>query len=136
MTRLIILFALSGAAGGVAFFLQRRRPEPPTMPSYRAPAQVDRADFAPAAPDAVIIAVFTSATCSSCPAVWETVSSVAQPGVVEVERIDVQTDPSRHRRYKIDGVPTTLVIAPDGIVTHSHFGPVAVDTLREDLGLS
>ena len=122
MTRLIVLLVLTAAAIGVAYLLQRRRPEPPTAPSYRSPTQVDRADFnAPA--ETVLIAVFASTSCNSCPAAWEVVQAHARPQV-SVERIDLEDDPVRHQRYKIDGVPTTLVIDPDGVVRQAFFGVV------------
>lgn len=143
MTRLAVLVVLTAAAIAVAYLLQRRRPEPPTAPSYRAPKQVDRADFVSQAHEgsssetsggtpSTLLAVFASTTCNSCPKVWEVVSALAGPGV-DTERIDVQADPDRHARYKIDGVPTTLVIDPDGVVTNSFFGVVSVEQLESAL---
>ncbi len=127
MTRLIVLVVLAALAMGIAYLLQRRRPEAPSAPSYRAPTQVDRDDFA-APPADLLIAVFASTTCNTCPAVWATVEALKQPGV-SAERIDVQDSPDRHKRYKIDGVPTTLVIDPEGVVQHSYFGLVDSDVL-------
>ncbi len=137
MTRLILLVVLAAVAVGAAWLLQRRRPEPPSAPSYRAPTQVDRADFH-ASPQAVLVVVFGSATCNSCPGVWETVQTVVAsaqgdgPGV-ETERFDVQDNAAVHNRYKIDGVPTTLVVQPDGVVTASFFGPFQSGALTDAL---
>lgn len=126
MTRLIILIVLVLIAGAVAWTLQRRRPEPPSAPSYRAPSQVDRADFA-GPHDRPLVVVFASTTCNSCGSVWVEVQQLDGP---VVERIDVQDDPKRHERYKIDGVPTTLVVSADGVVTASFFGPLPVGALE------
>lgn len=128
MTRLIILIVLVVVAVSVAFLLQRRRPEPPSAPSYRAPSQLDRADFI--GPSALpVVVVFASTSCNSCPVVWEEVEK-AKTDAFSIERVNVQDDPKRHERYKIDGVPTTLVAGPDGVVTASFFGPLAEGALQ------
>lgn len=128
MTRLLILMALVLVAVVIAALLQRRRPEPPSAPSYRAPSQVDRSEFAGSVGSALIV-VFASATCNSCPVVWDEVLGHRRAGL-DVERIDVQTDPKRHQRYRIDGVPTTLVVDGDGVVRASFFGPLADGALQ------
>ncbi len=131
MTRLVILAVLIVVALGVAWLLQRRRPEPPSAPSYRAPSQLDRSEFAGEV-GASLVVVFSSATCNSCPAVWDAVVRSQRAGVV-TERIDVQDDPKRHERYRIDGVPTTLVVDGDGVVRTSFFGPLADGVLEDAL---
>ncbi|MGI9609824.1 MAG: TlpA family protein disulfide reductase, partial [Acidimicrobiia bacterium] len=111
-------------AVAVAVILQRRRPEPPSSPSYRTIAEIDRSEFAhPGAP--VLLVMFGSTTCHTCPTVWDTIESLDVPS----ERVDVQTDPKRHQRYRIDGVPTTIVAGADGVVSRTFFGPVS----RQDL---
>lgn len=127
MSRFVILIVLALVAVGIAMLLQRRRPEPPSAPSYRAPAQLDRNDFA--GPLSLpIVVVFASSTCNSCPAVWEEVERMKTDSFV-IERVTVQDDPKRHERYKIDGVPTTLVADADGVVTANFFGPLAEGAL-------
>lgn len=128
MSRLIVLMALTALAVGVAVVLQRRRPEPPSAPSYRAPTQLDRAEFAePETP--ILIVVFASSTCDGCRGVWQLIGSVDRPDTV-VERILVEDDPRRHTRYRIDGVPTTLVVDPHGVVQKAFFGPIDAEELR------
>ena len=134
MIRIVILLGLVAVAVAVSYALQRRRPEPPTAPSYRAPRQLDRADFGrPEAP--VLVAVFTSATCDSCAGAWSTVQEViAGRAGVAVERVEVQDDPRKlHARYKIDGVPSTIVADAEGVVHSSFFGPFAAEKLSEAL---
>lgn len=131
MERLVVLGVLTVAAVAVALVLQRRRPEAPSAPSYRAPTQVDLDDFARS--DASrLVTVFTSATCMSCAAVWTTVEGFAS-STVAVQRIEVQESPALHKRYKIDGVPTTLVIDSQGVVQQSYFGPVDEEALQAAL---
>lgn len=126
--QIILLIGLSGAAVVVALLLQRRRPEPPTAPSYRAPGQVDRDDFTSPTSDQIII-VFTSASCAGCASVWDQVSAVASENLA-VQNVEVSTDSSLHKRYKIDGVPTTLVVGNDGAVSDSFFGPIPAPELE------
>lgn len=128
ITRLLVLVALTLVAVGIAYLLRRRRPDPPSAPSYRAPAQLDRSDFV-GAETPILLVVFASKTCDSCRGVWELIETVERPDTV-VERIFVEDDPERHRRYRIDGVPTTLVVDPHGVVQHSFFGPLTPEDLR------
>lgn len=132
MARLIILVALMGLAVVVALVLQRRRPDPPSAPSYRAPRQLDRDDFtAPTSPSLVV--VFASETCETCPGVWQLVAPLASDSVA-VQRVTVQADPDLHKRYRIDGVPTTVVAGADGAVTKAFFGPLTADDLADAVG--
>lgn len=129
LLRLILLVVLAVAAVGVAYLLQRRRPDPPSAPSYRAPAQLDRDDFDhPDRPH--LAAVFASTTCATCPEVWATLAGLDGP-FLTVQRIDVQDRGELHKRYRIDGVPTTIFADDRGVVTKAFFGPIDGDELRE-----
>lgn len=134
MERLVVLLVLTALAVAAAALLQRRRPEAPTAPSYRAPSQVDRADFG-GADSRQLVVVFTSATCNSCAAVWESVRPL-QSDTISVQEIEIQSNPELHKRYKIDGVPTTLVIDDEGVVGTSFFGPIDSEALQAALGAS
>ncbi len=118
---------LTAIAIGVALLLQRRRPDPPSAPSYRAPTQVDRADF-DGSGDEPLIVVFTSATCSSCAVAVESATKVAasekaKAAGVRVQELEVNRDAKLHARYRIDGVPSTLVVDAEGVVHKTFFGP-------------
>lgn len=137
--RLIVLAVLTAAAVGVALALQRRRPDPPSAPSYRAPVQLDRQDFAAGAGRWLVV-LFGSLTCDSCPQAWATIQAVLGPAgeggpasssPVDLQRVDVQTDPELHRRYRIDGVPTTVIADPEGVVVQTFFGPIPPEELRD-----
>ncbi len=131
MIRLLVLITLTAIAIGIAWALQRRRPEAPSAPSYRAPRQLDRDDFDVPA-ELCLVVVFTSTTCDSCPLAWSAVTSIERSGT-GAQRVHVQENPELHKRYKIDGVPTTLVVAPDGVVHASFFGPVDAELIVEAL---
>jgi thiol-disulfide isomerase/thioredoxin len=137
VTRLLLLVVLTAVAVAVALALQRRRPDPPSAPSYRAPAQLDLDDF-DVASGRWLVVLFGSTTCDSCPVAWAAVQSLPAdggpgPGRVEFRRIDVQDDPALHRRYRIDGVPTTVVADPDGVVVQAFFGPMTAEELAAAL---
>jgi thioredoxin-like negative regulator of GroEL len=132
LERLIILVVLGLAAVAVATLMQRRRPDPPSAPSYRAPSQLDRDDFQrPEAP--ALVVVFASETCDTCPAVWSAVEQLP-PERIATQLVTVQSDPSLHQRYRIDGVPTTVIANHDGVVVEAFFGPVPLDDIVEAIG--
>lgn len=129
MIRLVILVALVVAAVGLALLLQRRRPDPPSAPSYRAPVQLDRDDFDRPGVRSLIV-VFASITCNTCPEVWALVEPLAADDLV-VQRVDVERNADLHKRYRIDGVPTTVLADASGVVTATFFGPVLDEELDE-----
>jgi len=131
MERLIVLVVLSLVAVAIALLMQRRRPDPPSAPSYRAPTQLDRNDFnRPDAP--ALVVVFASETCDSCPGVWSAVNQLPPERII-TQQVTVQADPGLHRRYRIDGVPTTVIANHDGVVVDAFFGPVQLEDIVEAL---
>ncbi|MCP4224863.1 MAG: thioredoxin family protein, partial [Actinomycetia bacterium] len=134
MIRLIALVALTMVAIAIAVVLQRRRPDPPTAPSYRSPTQLDRDDFVNS-PGQLLVVLFASATCDTCPRAWEAIEAVlgVLAGAFVAQRVDVQLDPELHQRYRIDGVPTTIVADENGVVVQAFFGPITPHQLTEAL---
>jgi hypothetical protein len=131
VTRWLVLAALTALAVAVALWLLRRRPDAPTAPSYTAPTQLDRADFTrPEAPWLVV--VFASTACDACRSVWEAVAPL-EAGPVAVQQLIVQDDATLHRRYRVGGVPTTVVADAEGVVRASWLGPVGASELWGEL---
>jgi hypothetical protein len=122
LTRLLIAAALLAVALVVAWFLQRRRPSPPTRDVYPVPRQLDRSDFP--RPDAPwLVALFSSTTCDSCAGLAAKVAVLESP---EVAVCDVEFHRQRdlHQRYEISGIPMTLVAGADGVVHAAFVGSV------------
>ncbi len=120
--RLLILVAVTALAVVVAMVARRRRPDPPAAPSYRAPAQIDRQDFIE--PETEMLAVvFASRTCDACAEVWESVRTL-KLGDLAKQRVLVEEEPELHKRYRIDGVPTTILADRQGVVRKSWLGPL------------
>jgi hypothetical protein len=128
--RLLVALVLVAVAVVVAVVLQRRRPAPPSGPTWNVPVQLDRADFdRPQTPWLVV--VFTSASCEACAGVWERAEPLdAGPdGPVAVQQVEAGSDAELHRRYGIDAVPLTLVVDARGVVLRHFFGPLTATDL-------
>lgn len=128
MERVIIGVALAiVAAGSAAWFSRRERRAAPPPAEHHVPTAVDRVDFV-GADRPWLVAVFTSATCSSCQATVERARHLDSDAVA-VQEVEIGADPELHRRYAIDAVPTTVIVDADGIVQGSFLGPVTTTHL-------
>ncbi|MEI2640538.1 MAG: hypothetical protein V9F03_16320 [Microthrixaceae bacterium] len=130
MERLVVALLLGGLAVGFALWVQRRgaSAEPTeSVGEYKAPEVLNREDFA--RPDAPwLVAVFTSATCSTCSDVWVKAKALNSPQV-EVQQIEESADEELHRRYDIRAVPIVAIADADGRVRASYLGPVSATHL-------
>ena len=128
MERVVLVVVLAVVAVAVAAVVQRRqRPAAPTATGYDTPDHLDRADFA--RPDAAwLVAVFTSATCDSCAAVWEK-ARLLDSATVATQELEVAAAADLHRKYAIGAVPATLVVDGAGVVQARFLGPVTATDL-------
>jgi hypothetical protein len=125
--RLFIAAAVIAIAVIVATLLRRRRPDPPTQPSWKVPLQLDRTDFD--RPDTPwLVVVFSSATCDTCAGVWEK-AVVLTSSALAVQLVEVGERPDLHRRYGINAVPTLVLADADGVVQASSIGPLSAPDL-------
>ena len=126
MGRLLLAVALVGAVALAAEFVRRRRStDPPTQVRGEIPAQLDRSDFAG---DGWLVAVFTSATCSTCADVVRKAEVLRSPEVT-VTTATFQADRGLHERYDIDAVPCLVIADGDGVVHAGFLGPVTATDL-------
>jgi len=126
--RVIIGVALAAIAGAVAAWFARRdrvAADPPA--EYHVPTAVDRRDFVEV-DRPWLVAVFTSATCSSCQDTWERARHLDSDAVA-VQEVEVGADADLHHRYAIDAVPTTVIADAEGVVQGSFLGPVSATHL-------
>lgn len=128
MERALIALLLASMALVVAALIQRRqRVDAPVRTGYAVPQQVDRAELP--RPDAPwLVAVFTSATCSTCRGVWERAQPL-ESAAVAVAELEHSAERALHERYGIEAVPTTLVVDAAGVVVRSFLGPVTATDL-------
>lgn len=128
MTRLLIALVIVAVAAGVAFVVQKKRaPDAPTQRRYNVPEQVDRADFP--RPDADwLVAVFTSDTCDKCADVANK-AAVLESTDVAVAALEFTAHRDIHERYRIDAVPTLVIVDSDGVTRRSFLGPMTATDL-------
>jgi hypothetical protein len=126
--RLVIALAIVVLASGVALVLRRRaRVDAPTQARHVTPTQIDRADF-PGADHDWLLAVFSSATCSTCADVVRK-AQVSASSAVAVAEIEWGANRALHERYGIDAVPTTVLADRQGVVRAAFLGPVTATDL-------
>ncbi len=122
---LVVMAAVAAVAGAAAWWQHRLHRPAPTATHGAPPGQLDRADFrAPEAP--TLIAVFTAASCSSCEAVWAELSGYESSSIA-TQNIEVGQDPTLHKRYNIESVPTTVIVDAAGETDAAFVGPLSPD---------
>ncbi len=127
MTQVGLVVIAMLVAIGASIVLRRRKADAPTQGSYQIPTQLDRGDFV--SPDAPwLVAIFTSSTCDACADV-ATKAMVLASNDVAVQRIDYIDNPALHKRYKIDAVPTLVIVDQRGVVKKSFLGPMKAQDL-------
>jgi hypothetical protein len=125
--RLVIAVVLVGIAVAIALIIERRRPAPPTQPTWAVPSQVDRDDFD--RPDAPwLVAVFTSATCATCKDVLVKARPLESPDVA-VQEVEAVERKDLHQRYAIDAVPMLVLADAEGVVRGSLVGPASAEEI-------
>jgi hypothetical protein len=128
VVQVLIAVVVFGVALAVGALLRRRRTvDAPTQPTFSAPAQIDRADFAEVSTP-WLVAVFSSATCTTCADVVAKakVLSCAEVGVVDVE---YSAAAGLHRKYHVDAVPIAVIADHAGVVRASFVGPMTATDL-------
>lgn len=123
LVQLAVVVAVVLVTVAVALASRRLGEAPqPTPSGFTVPASVHRSDFDhPERP--WLVAVFTSTTCDGCAGVVERATPLASDEVAVVN-VAVQDHADVHARYRIDGVPTTIIADADGVVVGSFLGPV------------
>jgi hypothetical protein len=126
--RLVLVVVLVLVAVGIAAVInRRRRPPAPTNVSHTVPDRLDRADFV--RPDAPwLVAVFTSATCTSCGGVWDKARHL-DGAAVAVQEVEEGADRALQDRYRITAVPTVVIADAVGVVRAAFVGPVTATDL-------
>ena len=114
-------------AVGISLILRRRASDAPTQGGFQMPTQLDRGDFD--SPDAPwLVAIFTSSTCDACADVANKAMVLASQEVA-VQRIDYIYNPDLHKRYKVDAVPTLVIVDNRGVVRNGFLGPMKAQDL-------
>ena len=127
MQRVVLVVLAAAVAVAVSAVLRRRASDAPTQGGFQIPSQLDRGDFD--SPDVPwLVAVFTSSTCNACADVAAKAAVLASPNVA-VQRIDFVEDRQLHERYRIEAVPTLVIVDDRGVVRNGFLGPVKAQDL-------
>ncbi|MBM3637925.1 MAG: hypothetical protein FJW98_00625 [Actinobacteria bacterium] len=127
MIRVIVAVVVVLGAVSVAQFMKRRDASAPTQGGFQVPTQLDRNDF-PEVTTPWLVAVFTSATCSTCADVFSKASVLACADVA-VHEVEYTAAKSLHAKYGIDAVPALVVADDRGVVRSAFLGPVKAQDL-------
>ena len=126
MGRLLLAIALVAVVAVVADLVRRRRAtDPPTQARGEIPSQLDRRDFDGSG---WLVAVFTSATCSTCADVVRK-AEVLRSDEVTVTTATFQDQRALHERYEVDAVPCLVIADGEGVVHAGFLGPVTATDL-------
>lgn len=127
MTRIVVALVVMVVAVAVAQYMKRRPVSAPTQGGFQVPTQLDRDDF-PGVNAPWLVAVFTSATCSTCSDVFSKASVLASPEVA-VREVEYTAATTLHKKYGIDAVPALVVADDRGAVRSAFLGPVKAQDL-------
>ena len=126
MGRLLLAVAVVAVVAVIAEIVRTRRSaDPPTQARHEIPAQLDRSEFDG---EGWMVAVFTSATCSTCADVVRK-AEVLRCDDVTVSNLSFQDHRRLHERYDIDAVPLLVIADGDGVVHAGFVGPVTATDL-------
>jgi len=128
MMQVLIAVGVLVLALTVGAVLRRRRTvDAPTQPTFAVPRQIDRADFNEV--DAPwLVAVFSSATCTTCADVVAK-AEVLRCSQVAVVDVEYSAAAALHRKYNVDAVPIAVIADGDGVVRASFVGPMSATDL-------
>lgn len=127
MRQVLIALAVVVVAVVLGLVLRRRQVvQAPTQPSVAVPAQLDRADFD--APTPWLVAVFSSATCTTCADVVRKAQVLASKDVTVLD-IEFGAFTALHKKYDIQAVPIVAIVDADGVVQAGFAGPVTATDL-------
>lgn len=121
MKYLAVIAAMAVALVVSAVIRRQRGVEAPTQGGFELPTQLDRADFASDAPWMVV--VFSSATCDAC-ADMVAKARVMESREVAVFDVSYQDAKNLHDKYKVEAVPSTVIVDAQGVVRSGFLGPI------------
>tara|TARA_Y100001960_G_C14481441_1_gene732010 strand:+ start:255 stop:653 length:399 start_codon:yes stop_codon:yes gene_type:complete len=125
-----MVLLLGAFAASVAYFVNRRGADSPSVPKNSLPIQIDRRDFDQPETSQLLV-LFSSETCDSCDKSRELIKSISIDSVC-IQEVEFPKHRNIHERYGIDSVPIILVADTDGVVIWSYAG-IPPDDLFADM---
>lgn len=132
MSGAILTAALvGGAAAAVGLLLRRRGSQHGGLDLHGVPVRLEPADLG-LSPSEWTLVVFTDSECASCASTVAAAREMTAGRVALVE-VDYRVRSDLHEKYRVDAVPTLLLVGDDGIVDSWFVGPPADEDLAEML---
>lgn len=134
MVQVVIAVVLVVVVLAVAAVIRRRTSPggPVKGDNWTVPVQLHRPDFV--RPDAPwLVVLFSSSTCNSCSNTWSKLVPL-ESDEVAIEDVPFQTKRILHDRYRIEAVPTVVVVDREGVVRASFLGPITASDLWNVVG--
>ena len=125
------MLLLGTFAIGVAFFVNRRNTDSPTVPKSSLPIQIDRTDFECPETEWLLV-FFSSDSCESCHKVRHLLKA-QEIRLLHIQEAIFPKDNFLHQRYGIESVPIVLLAGIDGVVVWSFAGIPHVNLLSDAL---
>lgn len=128
MPQILIAVIVVAVTVGLGMVLRRRQQvDAPTQAVHLVPTQLDRSDFAERS-SPWLVAVFSSASCSTCADVVRK-AVVLRTSEVAVCEVEFAANKALHEKYAIAAVPIVVVADADGVVRAAFTGPVSATDL-------
>jgi len=125
LTNTLMVLLLGTFAAAVAYVVNKRGTDSPSVPKNSLPIQIDREDFEQ--PEAAwLLVFFSSESCDSCERVHDLLKSLSLDSL-HIQEVEFPEKIATHQRYGIDSVPITLVADVDGVVVWSYAGVPPTD---------
>jgi hypothetical protein len=131
VTNILLVLLLGTFAVAVAFFVNRRSTDSPTVPKSSLPIQVDRNDFEHPETEWILV-FFSSDSCDSCGIVRRLLKAL-DVCLLHIQEVTFPKDKFLHQRYGIESVPIVLLAGVDGVVVWSYAGVPHVNLLSDAL---
>jgi len=132
VTNLLIALGIIVVVGAAAVVLRRRAVvDAPSQKEWTVPTQIDPTDLVGGSyttSSSWSIAIFTSASCHVCSDVVAK-ARVLQSSQVRVIEFEYGAHRAMHDKYRIDAVPTLVVLDSEGVVRRHFLGPVTATDL-------
>ncbi len=125
----LMVLLLGAFAVVVAYLVNKRNADSPSVPKNSLPIQIDRTDFEKPKTEWILV-FFSSNSCDSCQKVRDLLESLTLDSL-HIQEVEFPQETTTHQRYGIDSVPITLVAGTDGVVIWSYAGVPPVDLFSD-----
>ena len=129
LSTILLVLSLGSFATLVAYLVNNRRADSPSVPKSSLPVQIDRGDFEEPHGKWLLI-FFSSDTCNSCNNVRSLINDLTVDSF-HIQEIEFPKRKDLHQRYGINSVPIVLIANEEGVVIWSFAGVPPSDLISD-----